>query len=161
MSFLFASPPKPPQIEEELLTFQNECRERIRSLLERRARQMKAFNSESERLGFSNLAPEAFSHSSSRASDLPHNPAGDPGPHLGHPIGGPPQVCGHPLQGGPPVMEVTLPGQCNGYPEVAVWELAIALRLWGGQLPGDGLNRAWAEARVSLHKYPVGHTSYT
>ncbi|XP_073097787.1 LOW QUALITY PROTEIN: serine/threonine-protein kinase TAO1-like [Manis javanica] len=89
------------QIEEELLTFQNECRERIRSLLERRARQMKAFNSESERLGFSNLAPEAFSHSSSRASDWPHNPAGDPGPHLGHPIGGPPQVCGHPLQGGP------------------------------------------------------------
>ncbi|XP_073086148.1 serine/threonine-protein kinase TAO1-like isoform X1 [Manis javanica] len=78
------------QMEEEILTFQNECTERIRSLLERRAKEMKAFNSESEGLGFrnvlSNLAPEAFSHSS-------------PGsPHRGHPIGGLSQAWGHPVQ---------------------------------------------------------------
>ncbi|XP_057355479.1 LOW QUALITY PROTEIN: serine/threonine-protein kinase TAO1-like [Manis pentadactyla] len=89
------------QIEEEVLTFQNESTERIQSLLERRATQLNAFKSESERLGFSNLAPDAFSHSSSRASDLPHSPTGGPGPHSGHPIGGPPQACGHPMQGGP------------------------------------------------------------
>ncbi|XP_057355483.1 LOW QUALITY PROTEIN: serine/threonine-protein kinase TAO1-like [Manis pentadactyla] len=89
------------QIEEEVLTFQNESTERIQSLLERRATQLNAFKSESERLGFSNLSSDAFSHSSSRASDLPHSPTGGPGPHSGHPIGGPPQACGHPMQGGP------------------------------------------------------------
>ncbi|XP_073090897.1 serine/threonine-protein kinase TAO1-like [Manis javanica] len=117
------------QIEEEVVTFQNESTERMRSLLERRATEMRAFKSESERLGFRNLAPDASSHSSSRVSDWPHGPTGGPGPHSGHPIGGPPQACGHPMQGGPPVMEVTLPCQCIGYSEVAVWELAIALRL--------------------------------
>ncbi|XP_057355484.1 LOW QUALITY PROTEIN: serine/threonine-protein kinase TAO1-like [Manis pentadactyla] len=89
------------QIEEEVLTFQNESTERIQSLLERRATQLNAFKSESERLGFSNLSSDAFSHSSSRASDLPHSPTGGPGSHSGHPIGGPPQACGHPMQGGP------------------------------------------------------------
>ncbi|XP_073076621.1 serine/threonine-protein kinase TAO1-like [Manis javanica] len=78
------------QMDEEILTFQNECTERIRSLLECRAKEMKAFNSESEGLGFrnvlSNLAPEAFSHSS----------PGDP--HRGHPIGGLSQAWGHPVQ---------------------------------------------------------------
>ena len=105
-------------MEEEILTFQNECTERIRSLLERRAKEMKAFNSESEGLGFrnvlSNLAPEAFSHSS----------PGDP--HRGHPIGGLSQAWGHPVQGESPAMQVTLLSQCMGYPEVAVWEFAIA-----------------------------------
>ncbi|XP_057353754.1 serine/threonine-protein kinase TAO1-like [Manis pentadactyla] len=106
------------QIEEEKLTSQNECTERIRSLLERRAKEMKAVDFESEGLGFrnihSNLAPEAFSHSSPRA------------PHRGHPIGGLPQAWGHPVQGGSPAMQVTLLSQCMGYPEVALWEFAIA-----------------------------------
>ncbi|XP_057353727.1 serine/threonine-protein kinase TAO1-like [Manis pentadactyla] len=106
------------QIEEEKLTSQNECTERIRSLLERRAKEMKAVDFESEGLGFrnihSNLAPEAFSHSSPRA------------PHRGHPIGGLPQAWGHPVQGGSPAMQVTLLSQCMGYPEVAVWEFTIA-----------------------------------
>ncbi|CDQ84401.1 unnamed protein product [Oncorhynchus mykiss] len=56
------------QIEEEMLALQNERSERIRSLLERQAREIEAFDSESMRLGFnnmvlSNLSPEAFSHS--------------------------------------------------------------------------------------------------
>ncbi|XP_057355307.1 serine/threonine-protein kinase TAO1-like [Manis pentadactyla] len=108
------------KMEEEILTSQNECTERIRSLLERRAKEMNAFKSESEGLGFrnvlSNLAPEAFSHSSPTA------------PHRGHPIGGLQQAWGHPIKGGSPVMQVTLLSQCMGYPEVAVWEFAIAFR---------------------------------
>ncbi|XP_073085244.1 serine/threonine-protein kinase TAO1-like isoform X3 [Manis javanica] len=106
------------KMEEEILILQNECTEGIRSLLERRAKEMKAFKSESEGLGFrnihSNLAPEGFSHSSPGA------------PHRGHPIGGLPQAWGHPVQGGSPAMQVTLLSQCMGYPEVAVWEFAIA-----------------------------------
>uniref|UniRef100_A0A4W5QWT7 non-specific serine/threonine protein kinase n=1 Tax=Hucho hucho TaxID=62062 RepID=A0A4W5QWT7_9TELE len=56
------------KIEEEMLALQNERSERIRSLLERQAREIEAFDSESMRLGFnnmvlSNLSPEAFSHS--------------------------------------------------------------------------------------------------
>ena len=111
-------PTNPQQMEEEILTFQNECSERIRSLLERRAKEMKAFKSESEGLGFgndlSNLAPEAF-------SQTPPGP-----PHRAHPIGGLPQAWGHPIQGGSPAMQVTLLSQCMGYPEVAVCEFAIA-----------------------------------
>ncbi|XP_073088995.1 serine/threonine-protein kinase TAO1-like [Manis javanica] len=106
------------QMEEEILTFQNECSERIRSLLERRAKEMKAFKSESEGLGFgndlSNLAPEAFSQTPPGA------------PLRVHPIGGLPQAWGHPIQGGSPAMQVTLLSQCMGYPEVAVCEFAIA-----------------------------------
>ncbi|KAM5273805.1 serine/threonine-protein kinase TAO1 isoform 2-T2 [Ctenodactylus gundi] len=94
------------KIEEEMLALQNERTERIRSLLERQAREIEAFDSESMRLGFSNmvlsnLSPEAFSHSYPGASGWSHNPAGGPGPHWGHPMGGPPQAWGHPMQGGP------------------------------------------------------------
>uniref|UniRef100_A0A672GF97 non-specific serine/threonine protein kinase n=1 Tax=Salarias fasciatus TaxID=181472 RepID=A0A672GF97_SALFA len=45
------------KIEEELLSLQNERMERIRSLLERQAREVEAFDSESMRLGFSNMHP--------------------------------------------------------------------------------------------------------
>uniref|UniRef100_A0A2I3SWX5 non-specific serine/threonine protein kinase n=1 Tax=Pan troglodytes TaxID=9598 RepID=A0A2I3SWX5_PANTR len=94
------------KIEEEMLALQNERTERIRSLLERQAREIEAFDSESMRLGFSNmvlsnLSPEAFSHSYPGASGWSHNPTGGPGPHWGHPMGGPPQAWGHPMQGGP------------------------------------------------------------
>uniref|UniRef100_A0A673BJ61 non-specific serine/threonine protein kinase n=1 Tax=Sphaeramia orbicularis TaxID=375764 RepID=A0A673BJ61_9TELE len=44
------------KIEEEMLALQNERLERIRSLLERQAREIEAFDSESMRLGFSNMA---------------------------------------------------------------------------------------------------------
>nr|XP_014344450.1 PREDICTED: serine/threonine-protein kinase TAO1 [Latimeria chalumnae] len=94
------------KIEEEMLALQNERTERIRSLLERQAREIEAFDSESMRLGFSNmvlsnLSPEAFSHSYPGASSWSHNPAGAPGSHWGHPMAGPPQAWGHPMQGGP------------------------------------------------------------
>uniref|UniRef100_A0A8C9R1H4 non-specific serine/threonine protein kinase n=1 Tax=Scleropages formosus TaxID=113540 RepID=A0A8C9R1H4_SCLFO len=54
------------RIEEEMLALQNERSERIRTLLERQAREIEAFDSESMRLGFSNMAltgipAEAFS----------------------------------------------------------------------------------------------------
>ncbi|XP_048846364.1 serine/threonine-protein kinase TAO2-like isoform X1 [Brienomyrus brachyistius] len=54
------------RIEEEMVSLQNERSERIRSLLERQAREIEAFDSESMRLGFSNMAlssipAEAFS----------------------------------------------------------------------------------------------------
>uniref|UniRef100_A0A3Q3WU57 non-specific serine/threonine protein kinase n=1 Tax=Mola mola TaxID=94237 RepID=A0A3Q3WU57_MOLML len=56
------------KIEEEMMSLQNERLERIRSLLERQAREVEAFGSESMRLGFSNMvlsniSPEALSHS--------------------------------------------------------------------------------------------------
>ncbi|KAK1899377.1 Serine/threonine-protein kinase TAO1 [Dissostichus eleginoides] len=56
------------KIEEEMLSLQNERLERIRSLLERQAREVEAFDSESMRLGFSkvvlsNISPEALSNS--------------------------------------------------------------------------------------------------
>ncbi|KAG7272186.1 hypothetical protein CRUP_036900, partial [Coryphaenoides rupestris] len=61
------------KIEEEMLSLQNERVERIRSLLERQAREIEAFDSESMRLGFSNMAlsnlsPEALSNSFPGAS---------------------------------------------------------------------------------------------
>uniref|UniRef100_A0A4W5P966 non-specific serine/threonine protein kinase n=1 Tax=Hucho hucho TaxID=62062 RepID=A0A4W5P966_9TELE len=45
------------KIEEEMLSLQKERVERIRSLLERQAREIEAFDSESMRLGFSNMTP--------------------------------------------------------------------------------------------------------
>ncbi|XP_064355568.1 serine/threonine-protein kinase TAO2 isoform X2 [Dromaius novaehollandiae] len=44
------------RIEEEMLALQTERSERIRGLLERQAREIEAFDSESMRLGFSNMA---------------------------------------------------------------------------------------------------------
>uniref|UniRef100_A0A8D3AC99 non-specific serine/threonine protein kinase n=1 Tax=Scophthalmus maximus TaxID=52904 RepID=A0A8D3AC99_SCOMX len=60
-------------IEEEMMSLQNERLERIRSLLERQAREIEAFDSESMRLGFSNMvlsniSPEALSNSFPGAS---------------------------------------------------------------------------------------------
>ncbi|XP_029026450.1 serine/threonine-protein kinase TAO1 [Betta splendens] len=56
------------KIEEEMMSLQNERSERIRSLLERQAREVEAFDSESLRLGFSNMvlaniSPEGLSNS--------------------------------------------------------------------------------------------------
>ncbi|KAK6475543.1 serine/threonine-protein kinase TAO1 isoform X1 [Huso huso] len=109
------------KIEEEMMSLQSERSERIRSLLERQAREIEAFDSESMRLGFSNmvlsnLSPEAFSHSfpgatSSWSHHHPHHPASSQGPphhhhhHHHHPMqgpGGPMQAWGHSVQGGVP-----------------------------------------------------------
>lgn len=56
------------KIEEEMLSLRNERLERIRSLLERQAREVETFDSESMRLGFSNMvlanvSPEGLSNS--------------------------------------------------------------------------------------------------
>ncbi|XP_056139061.1 serine/threonine-protein kinase TAO1 [Lampris incognitus] len=80
------------KIEEEMLSLQNERLERIRSLLERQAREIEAFDSESMRLGFSNmvlsnLSPEALSNSfpgaSGSWSHQQHQSGGSYGPHWG------------------------------------------------------------------------------
>uniref|UniRef100_A0A3B4C991 Serine/threonine-protein kinase TAO2 n=1 Tax=Pygocentrus nattereri TaxID=42514 RepID=A0A3B4C991_PYGNA len=52
------------KIEEEMLSLQNERSERIRSLLERQAREIEAFDSESMRLGFSNMRQHMLTHRS-------------------------------------------------------------------------------------------------
>ncbi|XP_035010232.1 serine/threonine-protein kinase TAO1 [Hippoglossus stenolepis] len=82
------------KIEEEMLSLQNERLERIRSLLERQAREIEAFDSESMRLGFSNMvlsniSPEALSNSFPGASGSwshhhQYNQSGSSqGPHWG------------------------------------------------------------------------------
>uniref|UniRef100_A0A671NFT9 non-specific serine/threonine protein kinase n=1 Tax=Sinocyclocheilus anshuiensis TaxID=1608454 RepID=A0A671NFT9_9TELE len=79
------------KIEEEMLTLQNERTERIRSLLERQAREIEAFDSESMRLGFSNMvlaniSPEGLSHSfpGAPASWIPHHSTGSGAGHHYH-----------------------------------------------------------------------------
>uniref|UniRef100_A0A8C1U4G8 Serine/threonine-protein kinase TAO2 n=1 Tax=Cyprinus carpio TaxID=7962 RepID=A0A8C1U4G8_CYPCA len=83
------------KIEEEMLTLQNERTERIRSLLERQAREIEAFDSESMRLGFSNMvlaniSPEGLSHSfpGAPASWIPHHSTGSGAGHHYHSIQG-------------------------------------------------------------------------
>ncbi|XP_076138314.1 serine/threonine-protein kinase TAO1 [Alosa pseudoharengus] len=83
------------KIEEEMLALQNDRLERIRSLLERQAREIEAFDSESMRLGFSNIllaniSPEALSHSFPGAPASwapqqpgPHHSSSSQGPHWG------------------------------------------------------------------------------
>uniref|UniRef100_A0A8C4I665 non-specific serine/threonine protein kinase n=1 Tax=Dicentrarchus labrax TaxID=13489 RepID=A0A8C4I665_DICLA len=83
------------KIEEEMLSLQNERLERIRSLLERQAREEEAFDSESMRLGFSNMvlsniSPEGLSHS------FP----GAPGSWSHHQQQHPPGSWGQGMQGG-------------------------------------------------------------
>uniref|UniRef100_A0A8C7JQJ9 non-specific serine/threonine protein kinase n=1 Tax=Oncorhynchus kisutch TaxID=8019 RepID=A0A8C7JQJ9_ONCKI len=88
------------KIEEEMLSLQNERVERIRSLLERQAREMEAFDSESMRLGFSNMVL-----SNVQGSDTHGSPGGSGASQQSHHQGGSSsqQPWGHPvLAGGPP-----------------------------------------------------------
>ncbi|XP_060928438.1 serine/threonine-protein kinase TAO1 [Limanda limanda] len=82
------------KIEEEMLSLQNERLERIRSLLERQAREIEAFDSESMRLGFSNMvlsniSPEGLNNSFPGASGSwshhhqHHQSGSSHGPHWG------------------------------------------------------------------------------
>uniref|UniRef100_A0A7N8WTL6 non-specific serine/threonine protein kinase n=1 Tax=Mastacembelus armatus TaxID=205130 RepID=A0A7N8WTL6_9TELE len=99
------------KIEEEMMSLQNERSERIRSLLERQAREVEAFDSESMRLGFSNMvlaniSPEALSNSFPGAPGnwsyhQQHHPPGRGAPMhqgWGHGMqgGGGPSPWGHP-----------------------------------------------------------------
>ncbi|XP_029462829.1 serine/threonine-protein kinase TAO2 isoform X2 [Rhinatrema bivittatum] len=104
------------RIEEEMLALQNERSERIRSLLERQAREIEAFDSESMRLGFSNMAltgipAEAFNQGySAPPQPWPSRPVPRSGSHWSHgvqssgtphawrqsPMLAPPTAWGHP-----------------------------------------------------------------
>lgn len=73
------------------MTLQNERSERIRSLLERQAREIEAFDSESMRLGFNNMVLSNLASSDSHSHSFPGMPgawgsphsAGSQGPHWG------------------------------------------------------------------------------
>uniref|UniRef100_A0A8C1FKB0 non-specific serine/threonine protein kinase n=1 Tax=Cyprinus carpio carpio TaxID=630221 RepID=A0A8C1FKB0_CYPCA len=113
------------KIEEEMLTLQNERTERIRSLLERQAREIEAFDSESMRLGFSNMvlaniSPEGLSHSfpGAPASWIPHqhHSDGSQGTQWGSSTGSGAGHHYHSIQGG-----------------------AQAQQGWGQAIPGGGL----------------------
>ncbi|KAM4567205.1 serine/threonine-protein kinase TAO1 isoform 1-T2 [Odontesthes bonariensis] len=82
------------KIEEEMQSLDNERHERTRSLLERQAREVEAFDSESMRLGFSNMvlsniSPEGLSNSFPGASggwghhQQLHQSGSSQGPHWG------------------------------------------------------------------------------
>uniref|UniRef100_A0A4W4GRE2 non-specific serine/threonine protein kinase n=1 Tax=Electrophorus electricus TaxID=8005 RepID=A0A4W4GRE2_ELEEL len=64
------------KIEEEMLTLQNERSERIRSLLERQAREIEAFDSESMRLGFNNMVLSNLASSDGHSHSFPGAPGG-------------------------------------------------------------------------------------
>uniref|UniRef100_A0A8C1E2U0 non-specific serine/threonine protein kinase n=1 Tax=Cyprinus carpio carpio TaxID=630221 RepID=A0A8C1E2U0_CYPCA len=86
------------RIEEEMLALQNERSERIRSLLERQASEIEAFDSESLRLGFSSLALTGIPSEA-------HPKQGYPWSH-----GGPPSAGAHsPLLPPPPSLPLLLP----------------------------------------------------
>ncbi|MED6290160.1 Serine/threonine-protein kinase TAO2 [Characodon lateralis] len=85
------------KIEEEMISLQNERSERIRTLLERQAREIEAFDSESMRLGFSNMAltgisAEAFNQGyptpspSSGSGGWPSRPVPRSGSHWSHSV---------------------------------------------------------------------------
>ncbi|XP_061555982.1 serine/threonine-protein kinase TAO2 isoform X4 [Phycodurus eques] len=85
------------RIEEEMLSLQNERSERIRTLLERQAHEIEAFDSESMRLGFSNMAlsgipAEAYNQGyptpspSSGSGGWPSRPVPRSGSHWSHSV---------------------------------------------------------------------------
>ncbi|XP_023646970.1 serine/threonine-protein kinase TAO2 isoform X2 [Paramormyrops kingsleyae] len=91
------------RIEEEMLSLQNERSERIRTLLERQAHEIEAFDSESMRLGFSNMAltgipAEAFNQGypnpPSASGGWPSRPVPRSGSHWTHGV--------HPQNSGAP-----------------------------------------------------------
>uniref|UniRef100_A0A8C6L3F1 non-specific serine/threonine protein kinase n=1 Tax=Nothobranchius furzeri TaxID=105023 RepID=A0A8C6L3F1_NOTFU len=118
------------KIEEEMLSLQNERLERIRSLLERQAREIEAFDSESLRLGFSNmvltnLAPDSQGgwggggvgggQGGQGGGQWPGGGGGGGNHHSHHHQGGSSsqqqQPWGHPmLSGGPPPWSLHHPG---------------------------------------------------
>uniref|UniRef100_A0A6Q2Y9W9 non-specific serine/threonine protein kinase n=1 Tax=Esox lucius TaxID=8010 RepID=A0A6Q2Y9W9_ESOLU len=64
------------RIEEEMLSLQNERSERIRTLLERQACEIEAFDSESLRLGFSNMAVTGIPSEAYPKQGYPNAPLG-------------------------------------------------------------------------------------
>uniref|UniRef100_A0A8C5AXP2 non-specific serine/threonine protein kinase n=1 Tax=Gadus morhua TaxID=8049 RepID=A0A8C5AXP2_GADMO len=105
------------KIEEEMLSLQNERLERIGSLLERQAREGEAFDSESMRLGFSNMvltgtAPDPQGWGGGAPGGGVHwaGPGGGAG-HRHQGASSSQQPWGHPvLSGGPPPWSLHRPG---------------------------------------------------
>ncbi|XP_056118093.1 serine/threonine-protein kinase TAO1-B [Rhinichthys klamathensis goyatoka] len=79
------------KIEEEMVALQNERSERIRSLFEKQAREIEAFDSESMRLGFSNMVLSSLASSDGHSHSFPgaqsswgsQHGAGSQGSHWG------------------------------------------------------------------------------
>uniref|UniRef100_A0A673H0C8 non-specific serine/threonine protein kinase n=1 Tax=Sinocyclocheilus rhinocerous TaxID=307959 RepID=A0A673H0C8_9TELE len=99
------------KIEEEMVTLQNERSERIRSLLEKQAREIEAFDSESMRLGFSNMVLSSLASSDGHSHSFPgaqsswgsQHGASSQGSHWGGHSDSIQQPWGHGLpSGGPP-----------------------------------------------------------
>ncbi|XP_067100255.1 serine/threonine-protein kinase TAO2-like [Osmerus mordax] len=93
------------RIEEEMLSLQNERSERIRTLLERQACEIESFDSESMRLGFSNMALTGIP--SEAYPKQGYGPPGPPGPrsashwsHGGHAPNAPPSSQPHSRRSG-------------------------------------------------------------
>ncbi|KAM6985962.1 LOW QUALITY PROTEIN: serine/threonine-protein kinase TAO1-B [Aplochiton taeniatus] len=76
------------KIEEEMLALQNERLERIRSLLERQAREIETFDSESMRLGFSNMVLTNLGNPDTSSSSSSHGSQSYPGGWAGGGVGG-------------------------------------------------------------------------
>uniref|UniRef100_A0A8C6WW73 non-specific serine/threonine protein kinase n=1 Tax=Neogobius melanostomus TaxID=47308 RepID=A0A8C6WW73_9GOBI len=74
------------RIEEEMLSLQNERSERIRTLLERQASEIEAFDSESMRLGFTNMALSGMPGDSYSKQGYSNTPPSGPrsGGHWSH-----------------------------------------------------------------------------
>lgn len=135
------------------MSLQNERLERIRSLLERQAREVEAFDSESMRLGFSNMvlaniSPEALSHSfpgalGSWSHHQQQRPSGNAqGPHWGSgSVGAGSSHHGghhhyHSSPGGPPMQQA-----------------------WGQSVQGGGSPSPWGHPSVASRLSAGGQNS--
>uniref|UniRef100_A0A8K9XKJ8 non-specific serine/threonine protein kinase n=1 Tax=Oncorhynchus mykiss TaxID=8022 RepID=A0A8K9XKJ8_ONCMY len=152
------------KIEEEMLSLQNERVERIRSLLERQAREMEAFDSESMRLGFSNMVL-----SNVQGSDTHGSPGGSGASQQSHHQGGSStqQPWGHPvLAGGPPPWSLHQPsgGGSQRGSGVGVGGVRNSPQVMrrastsGGGRSEQGMSRS---ASITSHISNGSHLSYT
>uniref|UniRef100_A0A672NS16 non-specific serine/threonine protein kinase n=1 Tax=Sinocyclocheilus grahami TaxID=75366 RepID=A0A672NS16_SINGR len=94
------------RIEEDMLALQNERSERIRSLLERQASEIEAFDSESLRLGFSSLALTGIPSEAHPKQGYPSSQTPRLSSHWSHGGGG---LCAPPRLLPPPSLPLLLP----------------------------------------------------
>ncbi|XP_050808298.1 serine/threonine-protein kinase TAO2 isoform X5 [Gopherus flavomarginatus] len=165
------------RIEEEMLALQNERSERIRSLLERQAREIEAFDSESMRLGFSNMAltgipAEAFNQGyAAPPQPWPSRPVPRSGSHWSHGVqntAGAPHAWRQPPLLAPPPSAWLHPPSSTSSPASAPGGRANVVMLRnspqplrrtasGGQAE-PGISRS---ASVTSHILNGSHFSYT
>uniref|UniRef100_A0A8C5C262 non-specific serine/threonine protein kinase n=1 Tax=Gadus morhua TaxID=8049 RepID=A0A8C5C262_GADMO len=146
------------KIEEEMLSLQNERLERIGSLLERQAREGEAFDSESMRLGFSNMvltgtAPDPQGWGGGAPGGGVHwaGPGGGAG-HRHQGASSSQQPWGHPvLSGGPPPWTGGGPGGLRSSPQPP-------RRTSAGGRSQQGMSRS---ASITSQISTGSHLSYT